>query len=214
MKAFCKLAAFALMMAAMTTGIQAQEQSQATVLSNMTEGIGTVTGGNLNWAGYSELVLIPGASLFGTKGSTYLYLGFTSGSTVDVGNMVLYKTARSGSTIISATKITLGGITGPSINLTSTSVCPVQPVSVTNPCFVKLDPIKAALASTDDYYFVIFFTNDSNNQSVGAAGPSNSQGSLSGWDIVGDETRIKAKGTLPSGNNDSSPYFLMYLQND
>ena len=46
--------------------------------------------------------------------------------------MVFYTTARASNLITAFKKVTLGGKANPSINLASTSVCPVQPVSVTN----------------------------------------------------------------------------------
>lgn len=213
MKIDCKFATLVLALCVIATSAVAQ--APATVLSNLTDGVGPITGNTLNWAGYSELALIPGSSLLGVKStSTVLYIGFVSGNTVDIGNMVLYSTARSGNTITATKKVTLGGLTNPSINLTSTSVCPVQPVSIANPCIVKLDPIKGALSTLTDYYLTIFFTNDSNNTSVGATGLASAQGSLSGYFIIGDETRIKKKGSLPPGYNGQPPYFLMYVANE
>ena len=128
--------------------------------------------------------------------------------------MVLYKTARNGNTVVSSKKVTLGGVANPSLNLTSPSVCPVQPVSVANPCIVKLDPVKGALSTLNDYYFTMFFTNDSNNASVLAVGNMSAQGSLSGYFVLGDETRIKNKGSLPPGYVGAAPYFLMWVANE
>ena len=213
MKIFYKFATSALAMCILAAGALAQ--TPLTTLSNLTEGIGAVTGNGAVWNGYSELILIPGASLLGVKSATTSFsIGFTAGSTADIGNMVLYKTGRSSNKILSVAKVKLGGVSNPSINLGSTAVCPVQPVSVANPCIVKLDAVKPALSPLNDYYLVLFFTDDSNNQHVSATGPAVLQGSLSGWYIQGDETRIKAKGTLPSGNNDQAPYFLMYVTNE
>jgi hypothetical protein len=213
MKNFCRLATLALALCVIAT--TAVAQAPATALSNLVEGVGPMAGGNTNWANYSELVLIPGPALLGVKSSsTALYIGFYGGSTVDIGNMVLYGTSRNGTTILSTKKVTLGGIANPSINLTSTSVCPVQPVSITNPCIIKLDPVKGALSSLDDYYFAMYFTNDANNQTVLSIGNMYSQGSLSGYNVVGDETRIKKKGSLPPGYNGGAPYFLMYVANE
>ena len=212
MKTFYKFATSALITCILAAGALAQ--TPLTTLSNLTEGEGTITGTGSVWNGYSELVLIPGASLLGVKSATTsFYIGFTGGSTADIGNMVLYKTARSGNTILSVSKVKFVGVSNPSINLASTAVCPVQPVSVANPCIIRLDPVKPALSTLNDYYLVLFFTNDGNNSHVNAAGPSTLQGALSGWYIQGDETRIKAKGTLPGGNNDQPPYFLLYVTN-
>ena len=212
MKTFCRLATLARAVCVVAT--TAVAQAPVTVLSNIVDGIGPVAGGATNWAGISELVLIPGPGLLGVKTTTnYLYIGFYGGSTVDITNMVLYKTARNGTTILSSKKVTLGGIANPSINLTSPSVCPVQPVSVANPCIIKLDVVKGALSSLNDYYFTIFFTNDSNNSSVLGVGTSTAQGGLSGYAVSGDQTRIKPKGSVSPGYGGGAPYFLMYVAN-
>jgi hypothetical protein len=213
MKTFCKLATLALVLCVIASSALAQ--APATVLSNLTDGVGPITGEILNWAGFSELALIPGPSLLGVKStSTVLSIGFVGGSTVDIGNMVLYTAARNTNTITGTKKVTLGGVANPSINLTSSAICPVQPVSITSPCIIKLDPIKGALSTLSDYYFTIFFTNDSNNASVGATGQASAQGSLSGYFVVGDETRIKKKGSLPPGYSGQAPFFLMYVANE
>jgi hypothetical protein len=213
MKTFCKLLASAFMMLMLAAQALAQGPAPQVVLSNVTEGVGSITGANQNWAGFSELVLIPGASFLGVKTSTnFLYLGFTGGTTVDIGNMVLYKTARSGNINLGPKKVLLGGVSNPSVNLTHTAVCPIQPVSTTNPCFIKLDVIKGALSPLFDYTFVVYFTNDANNASVGAA-QSSEQGALSGYFLTGDQTRIKKNGTVPSGNNGSAPFFVTYMTN-
>jgi len=212
MKNFCRLATLALALCVIATNAVAQ--APATVLSNLVEGVGPMAGGTTSWAGLSELDLIPGSSLLGVKStSAFLYIGFYGGNTVDIGNMVLYKTARNGTTVLSGKKVTLGGVSNPGINLTSTSVCPVQPVSIANPCIIKLDAVKGALSSLNDYYFTIFFTNDGNNASVLGIGNMSAQGSLSGYTVVGDETRIKTKGALPQGYVGGAPYFLMYVAN-
>jgi len=213
MKNFCRLATLALALCVIAT--TAVAQAPATVLSNLVEGVGPISGGYFNWAGVSELALISGSSLLGVKStSTVLYIGFFGGNTVDIGNMVLYKTARNGNTVVSSKKVTLGGKANPSLNLTSTSVCPVQPVSAANPCIIKLDPIKGALSPLNDYYLTMFLTNDGNNSNVLAVGNMSAQGSLSGYFVLGDETRIKAKGSLPPGYNGGAPYFLMYVANE
>src|SRR5580658_9825592 len=151
MKTFYKLATFALMMCLLAVGVLAQAPA-TTPLANLTEGQGAISSsGNPSWDGLSELVLIPGAALMGASSTTTaLYLGFTGGSTADIDNMVLYTTARNGSTITATRKLTLGGVSDPSIHLTSTSICPTQPVSATAPCIVRLDTIKSALSPLDD----------------------------------------------------------------
>ena len=227
MKTFCKLATFTLMMAVLAASAFAQQQvpelavselavPAVTALANLTEGQGTVTSsGSQSWDGLSEIVLIPGASLMGaSSATTVLYLGFTGGSEADIGNMVLYTTPRNGSTVLKATKVTLGASASPSIILTSTSVCPVQPVSVANPCIVKLDTVKSALSPLDDYYFTIYFTLDTNNEHISGLGQSGSPGALSGWFLYGDQTRIGVKGALPTNeDSDQAPFFLAYVTN-
>jgi hypothetical protein len=214
MKNFCRIAMLALVVSLLATSALAQDQAPPAALTNLIEGVGSITTSSSSWSDYTALTLIPGSGLFGVKATTNsLYLGFVGGSTVDVGNMVLYKTAPSSSTVLSAKKVTLGGVANPTINLTSTSVCPNQPVSVTNPCIIKLDPIKGALSTLNDYYFAIYFVNDSNNGSISGARTSSAQGSLSGWYVSGDQTKIKAKKILPSGSNGGNPYFLLYVEN-
>ena len=213
MKTFCKLATLALALWVMAT--TAAAQTPAIVLSNLVDGVGTVAGGVTNWGGLTELTLISGSSLLGVKSTqAVLYIGFFGGSTVDIGNMVLYKTARNGNRVISVKKVTLGGVANPSLNLTSPSVCPVQPLSLANPCIIKLDPVKGALSTLNDYYFAMFFTSDSNNTNVLGVGNSSAQGGLSGYSVAGDQTRIKAKGSLPPGYGGLTPYFLMYVANE
>lgn len=213
MNRFCRFATFALVLCMATASAVAQEP--AAQLSNLAAGVGDITSQTLNWAGYSELVLIPGSELFNVKSTaSYLRIGFTAPTTVDIGNMVLYVTARNSTTVTGTKKVKLGGISNPSINLASTSVCPVQPVSATNPCIIKLDAVTGALSPLDDYYFTIYFMNDSNNQSVSSAGPASSEGGLSGYYMSGDETRIKKKGTLPTGYNAQPPHFLLYVTNE
>ncbi|MGD0416615.1 MAG: hypothetical protein ABSA80_14745 [Terriglobales bacterium] len=218
MKSFHKVATFTLMMAVLGASAFAQQTAPATAaLANLTEGQGSITSnGSVSWDGLSEFVLIPGASLMGASSTTTaLYIGFTGGSEADIGNMVLYETPRNGSTVLKVTKVELGGTQSPSIDLTSTAVCPVQPVSVTNPCIVRLDTVKLALSPLDDYYFTIYFTLDTNNEQIKGVGQTGSPGALSGWNLYGDQTRIGVKGALPTNeNNDQAPFFLAYVTNE
>jgi hypothetical protein len=218
MKTFYKLATFILTMTVLTASVFAQKPAPAaTVLANLTEGQGIITSsGNPSWDGLSELVLIPGASLMGASSTTtVLHLGFTGGSEADIGNMVLYEVPRNGSTVIKVSKVTLGASQSPSIVLTSTSVCPVQPVSVTNPCIVRLDTVKLALSPLYDYYFAVYFTLDTNNEKISGVGQTASAGALSGWSLYGDQTRIGAKGALPvNEDSDQPPFFLAYVTNE
>jgi hypothetical protein len=218
MKTFFKLATFTLMMTVLAASGFAQERAPNTApLVNLTEGQGTIaSNGSQAWDGLSEFVLIPGAALMGASSSTtVLSIGFTGGSEADIGNMVLYETPRNGSTVLKVTKVTLGGSSSPSINLTSNSVCPVQPVSVTNPCFIKLDTVKSALSPLDDFYFTIYFTLDTNNEKISGVGQTTTPGALSGWNLYGDQTRIGVKGALPTNENqDAAPFFLAYVTNE
>jgi|ERR1700679_1799044 hypothetical protein len=216
MKTFYNVATLILMVTVLAVSAFAQEPGPETALVNLTEGQGAIAStGAQAWDGLSEFVLIPGASLMGASSTTTaLYLGFTGGSEADIGNMVLYSTPRNGSTVVKVTKVLLGGSSSPSINLTSTSVCPIQPISATNPCFVRLDTVKAALSPLDDYYFTVYFTLDTNNEKISGVGQSIAPGALSGWMLYGDQTRIGVKGALPTNeNSDQPPYFLAYITN-
>jgi hypothetical protein len=209
-----KIATFALLLGLAATMAMAQEEAPAAALANLADGAGSITGTTGSWGNYTAFALIPGSALLGVKATTTsLYLGFTSGSMADVGAMVLYKTNRSSNVVISKKKVLLGGVANPSINLASTAVCPVQPVSLSNPCIVKLDAIKGALSSLSDYTFAIYFLNDSNNTSVTSAGPSSAQGSLTGWYASGNQTNLAAKKPLPGSNGGGAPYFLLYVDN-
>lgn len=60
----------------------------------------------------------------------------------------------------------------PSIDLTDKAVCATQPVSPANPCLVRPHPIGFSLLPLSDYYFVTYFTNNSNNRSLSGATPA------------------------------------------
>ena len=214
MKIFCKLAMCALVLAVMAGNSFAQDVPQTT-LTNLTEGQGTALGNTNDWEGWSEIDLIPGGGLFGvTSKSTIATLGFSAGSVVDISNMVLYTTSRASNIITAVKKVTYTKKANPSIDLASTAVCPVQPVSLANPCFIKLDAIKVALSPLNDYYLVVYYTSDSNNNSMRGAGSSTLTGALSGWLIDGDDTRIPLGGTIPVGYTGAPPVFLMALTNE
>jgi|SRR5580700_8396190 hypothetical protein len=219
MKTLCKLATFILMMTVLAVSSFAQEteKAPAAALANLVEGQGIIAStSNPQWDGLSELVLIPGAALMGASSTTTsLYLGFTGGSEADIGNMVVYEVPRNGSTVIKVEKVTLGATQSPSINLTSPSVCPVQPVSATNPCIVRLDTVKLSLTPAYDFYFAIYFTLDTNNEKIAGLGQSGAQGALSGWFLYGDQTRIGVKGSIPTNeDSDQAPFFLAYVTNE
>ena len=107
------------------------------------------------------------------------------------------------------------GIPNPSISLSNTSVCPVQPLSATNPCILKFDPVSIALSPASDYYLTVYFTNDTNNQTIGGIQPSLLPGGLSSTFIGNaDATHYTVGQSLPNGTNGQPPYFLMYVMNN
>jgi len=211
MKTVCKFATLTLMLFA----VSVFAFSAAKPL-NLVRGVVGPVSANTSWSNYSVLSLIPGAALIPiTSSTTAFYLGFTSGAEADISNMVLYTTARGSLTITAVTPVKYGGTSSPSINLASTSVCPIQEISVNNPCIVRLDPTTITLSALSDYYLVIFFTNDSNNSAIGATQPSFSQSSLMGWYVGNtDETRLTVGESVPSGNSGRQPDFLMYVMTD
>jgi hypothetical protein len=150
-----------------------------------------------------------------TSTSTALYIGFTGGTEADIGNMVLYSTLRGNDAVIKATKVTLSGSSDPSIDLTSASVCPNGAPTATTPCIIRLDTVKAALSTLDDYYFVVYFTLDTNNEKIVGVGQSVEPGALSGFYLYGDQTRIGAKGAIATNENTDQPaFFLAYVANE
>jgi hypothetical protein len=200
MKTFLKSAIVLLMLH--STFAMAEDQAKAT-LENIVAGVFT-TASNTNWAGLSSVNLIAGTSVMpATSTQTVLYIAFTGGTNADLGNMVLYTTtARSAYTVNAVTKVTYKGATNPSFNLTNTSICPTQPVSATNPCIIKLDPINLVLSTVVDYYFVAYFVNDSNNETLAAASPALSHiTTLTGFVDNKDDTGIAVGGTLPTTNS-------------
>jgi hypothetical protein len=214
MKIFRKFAVLTLAMLAVTAAGFSQAPP-ATAPLNLVRGVvGTVSSSN-SWAGYSALNQIPGGGVIPIASSTTaFYLGFTAGTTTDINNMVLYTTARNSLTITAVTPVTYGGVSNPTINIGSTSVCKVQPISATNPCIVRLDPLTLTLSALSDYYLVVYFKpNDSNNSAVGGAVPNNYMSSLAGWYIAADETQLTVGQSIPSGLS-QSPYFLMFVRSN
>jgi hypothetical protein len=184
---------------------------------NLVIGVGAPVDPSSNWANFSATNIISGSSLLPiTSTTTVLYIGFTSGTFADIGNMVLYTTKRVSSRITAVTPVKFGGISNPSINLTSKTVCPIQPVSSANPCVVRLDPIALTLSAVSDYYFVTYFTNDSNNGGLGAVTPAPlfiNKTSLNGFWESGDDTHRGTGQNVPSGNF-GKPFFLMFVMNN
>lgn len=219
MKTVCKIATLTLMTLAITAYGFSQKpakQQPETTTQNLVRGVLAPFLGNNQWAGYSLLNEIPGSALYPVASSTAVfYWGFSTGTTADISNMVLYTTAHGSLTITAVTPVTLGGISNPSINLSNTSICPVQPLSITNPCIVKFDPVSMALSPASDYYLTVYFANDTNNQSIGGIQPSGLSGSLSSSFFGStDSTHYTVGQSLPSGTNGRTPYFLMYVMNN
>ena len=166
-----------------------------------------------SWSGYSALSSIPGAGLIPvTSTTTVFYLGFTGGSTADVSNMVLYTTPRGSTKISAVTPVTFGGVSNPSIHISTTAVCPKQPLSAGNPCAVRLDPVALSLSALSDYYLVVYFTaNDNNNSALIGTVGGNRMSSLTGWFIQSDQTHLTVGQSIPAGLSANPPYFLMYV---
>jgi len=186
----------------------------ATATQNLVRGVFGPMGANDNWAGYSVWNVIPGSALFAiTSTTTVFYFGFAEGSESDISNMVLYTTPRGSLTISAITPVTLGGVSNPSIDLASTAVCPVQPLSTTNPCTVRFDPTTITLSPASDYYLMVYFTNDTNNSSMGGIQPTSSQSSLGACYTPGDESHLTAGQSVPR-QSCAPPIFLMYVMNN
>jgi hypothetical protein len=184
---------------------------------NLVAGVGGPVSGNNNWSNYTALNLIAGALIFpATSGTTTtaLYIGFTAGTEADVGNMVLYTTKRGATKITAVTPVKLKGVSNPIISLSNKKVCPVQPLSTTNPCVIHLDTTKLTLSPLSDYYFAMYFPTSSNNQGIGAANSQYPITSLTGWFLGQDETRLKVGQSIPSGYTGQHPYFLLYVMSN
>jgi hypothetical protein len=186
-------------------------QSPFTFAGNLVAGVGPVNSIG-NWSNYSAVNVIPGATLLpSTAKTTVLYIAFTAGTTADISNMVLYTTAARQGKIASVTPVKLAGDSSPTIDLTNKKTCKTQPVSATNPCLVKLDPITLTLSPGNDYYFVMYFASNSNNSSLGGGSPTFSTSSLTGFYVSADETQLKVGNQLPAIEFTAS-YFLVAVQ--
>ncbi len=215
MKTLSKLATLTVMMAVLAVHGFSQDGPQTAKPLNVVRGVLGPLGSNSSWSGYSAVGVIAGGGVIpvSTKlKTTVFYLGFTAGTTADVSGMVLYTTARRSLTVTAVTPITLGGVSHPSINLASKTVCPVQPLAAATPCVVRLDPVTLTLSALSDYYLVVYFTaGDSNNNTVGATQPSFGQSSLNGWFQNSDLTHLTVGESLPNSNTGAQPDFLMYV---
>jgi hypothetical protein len=217
MKTVCKFATLTLMMFAVTVCGFSQRLSApkpATATQNLIRGVIGSPGNDSEWSNYSLFNLVPGSGLFPiTSSTTVFYFGFTAGTEADIGNMVVYTTARGSLTITATTPVTLGGKSDPSIMLSNTSVCPVAP-STAAPCIVRFDPTSLTLSPANDYYFVVYYVSDTNNSNIAGTSPSQTQTSLAGTYFGGtDYTHLTVGGTIPGAAN-RGPSFLMYVMND
>jgi hypothetical protein len=210
------LVIFALAFASVAHIAVAQQQPAAAPI-NLVAGVGGPVSSSNQWENYSALNLIAGAFIFPAVAqvkTTVLYIGFTAGTEADIGNMVLYTTKRGNNKITKVVPVKLKGASNPIISLTNKKTCPTQPVSVSNPCVIRLDPITLTPSTLSDYYFVMYLANNTNNETVGAANSQYPITSLTGWFLSGDQTQLKAGSTIPSGYSGSHPYFLLYVMSN
>ncbi|MFZ0684308.1 MAG: hypothetical protein WAM89_02085 [Terriglobales bacterium] len=217
MKTVCRFSTLTLMMFVVSCYCFSQSAfpgKTATTTQNLVRGVVGPPGSNSSWSNYSVFNQVPGSALFPiTSSTTVFYFGFTAGTEADIGNMVVYTTARGSLTITAVTPVTLGGVSNPSIQLSNTSVCPVPP-SGTTPCIVRFDPATLTLTPSSDYYFAVFFTGDANNGSIAGTQPNNNQSSLAGTYFGGtDYTHLTVGQSIPGAAN-RSPSFLMYVMNN
>ena len=207
---------FALAFACLASSAVAQKRPAVPPI-NLVAGVGGPVSSSNQWENYSALNLIAGAFIFPAVAqvkTTVLYIGFTGGTEADIGNMVLYTTKRGNSKITAVNPVKLKGASNPIISLTNKKVCPSQPLSISNPCVIRLDPITLTPSTLSDYYFVMYLSTNTNNETVGAANAQYPITSLTGWYLGGDQTQLKAGGTIPSGYSGSHPYFLLYVMSN
>jgi hypothetical protein len=218
MKTVFKIAAFTFVMFAVSVYGFSQastRQKPTTPTQNLVRGVFGPVGTDNSWSNYSVFNMVPGSALFPiTSSTTVFYLGFTAGTEADIGNMVVYTTPRGSLTISAVTAVTLGGVANPSIPLSSTSVCPTQPLSTASPCIVRLDPTTLTFSPASDYYLGVYFSTSTNNSALGATQPGNLQSSLNCFYVSGtDDTHLKIGGSVP-GTGSHPPNFLMYVMNN
>jgi hypothetical protein len=207
---------FAIAFACLASAAVAQQRPAAAPI-NLVAGVGGPVSSSNQWENYSALNLIAGAFIFPAVAqvkTTVLYIGFTAGTEADIGNMVLYTTKRGLSKITAVTPVKLKGVSDPIISLTNKKVCPTQPISTSHPCVIRLDPMTLTLSTLSDYYFVVYFGNNTNNETVGAANAQYPITSLTGWFSSGDQTQQKVGDSVPSGYTGSHPYFLLYVMSN
>jgi len=190
-------------------------QTPEVTTQNLVRGLVGPVGTDSNWANYSLFAITPGSALFPiSSATTVFYFGFTGGTEADIGNMVVYTVSRGSLTITAVTPVTYGGVSNPSIVLSNASVCPVAPSQAT-PCIVRFDPTSLTMSPTSDYYLTVFFTNDSNNQSLAAAEANNfyQSGVYSTWVGGTDYTHLTVGQSIPAGGAQRAN-FLMYVMNN
>jgi hypothetical protein len=216
MKAFPIRVSISLIVLAIAAELSAYAQQPP---QNLLPGIGPLlqSSGASNWSGLSILENIPGTSLYPvTSATTVLYIGFVAGTQVDIGNMVLYTTARENTTITAVTPVTFKGVSDPRIALTHPRTCPSQPLSAATPCIIRLDPIQLSLSPLNDYYLAVYFTKTDDDTHV--ARPRAFIGSLTGGEEVGDDTQLPVGASVPSllGNGSSAPpsFLLVAVMNN
>lgn len=175
---------------------------------NLVLGVGAISQTG-SWANYSAINLIPGSGLYPIASSQAVFrIGFTGGTTAVIGNMVLYTTPRGSLKITAVTPVKYKGASNPTLSLTSTGTCPNQPVALSNPCVVRLDPVAITLTALNDYYLVLYFTSASSNTPLDSTTASGSIGSLAGTYQSGDDTRLTAGKSVPVPAT-GTPYFLL-----
>lgn len=216
MKTVCKFVTLTLMTLAVTLyGFPETPTTQKplTTTQNLVRGVFGPVGNNTNWSNYTVVNLVPGSGLFPiTSTTTVFYYGFTAGTQADVGNMVVYTTPHGSLTISAVTPVTLGATSSPSIVLSNVSVCPVAP-STTTPCIVRFDPTTLTLSPANDYYFGVYFANDTNNSAIAGASPGQNQSSIASAYFGGDYVNLTVGESLPGTANRGSS-FLMYVMNN
>lgn len=176
---------------------------------NLVVGVGPVIN-NFGWANWSSMNRISGSSLIASSATTRFYFGFTAGTTADIDNMVVYTTARAFPVITAVTPVTLNGVSNPSISIQD--ACNFS-YSALAPCIVGLDTISLALSPMNDYYLVVHFANDANNNILGVTKQKFPTSGLVGTDAVGDLTHRKVGDLIPLGNQNGAPHLLMYVMN-
>lgn len=189
--------------------------SPAQTAQNLVAGVGPITNGLAVWNDTSVTNLISGNALFSASGKqTVLYLGFTGGGGLDIGNMVLFKTKRGNTTIVDVIPVTYKGSSASSIALDASN-CSALPVSPKFPCVVRLDPINLKLSPLYDYYFVMYLPDTPANVTVNSTTSLNSRTTILGGFAAGDGTQLTKGDAIPSNIlNKGFALFLVGVMNN